>query len=86
MDEKLRKIADDQANMKECEKNMKLELASMQNKAEARENDKARGKGATLTSRRDFSNLPKYSGKHDEFDEWKVKMVTFLSGKMNSRN
>ena len=34
-----------------------------------------------MTSRRDFSFLPKYGGKHEEFDEWKFKMVTFLSEK-----
>ena len=60
---------------------MNVEFAFVKNKTEAqtRENDKAKVKGVTMTSRRDFSNLPKYSGKHDEFDEWKFKMVTFLS-------
>ena len=32
-----------------------------------------------MTSRRDFSSLPKYGGKHEEFEEWKFKMMTFLS-------
>ena len=32
-----------------------------------------------MTSRRDFPSLPKYGGKHEEFEDWKFTMVAFLS-------
>ena len=32
-----------------------------------------------LTTKRNFGFLPKYSGKHEEYDDWKLKMSTFLS-------
>ena len=33
----------------------------------------------TMTTRNNFRYLPKYNGKHEEFDDWKFKMRTFLS-------
>ena len=45
-----------------------------------KDDEKAKDKKpVAMTSRRDFSFLPKYAGKHEDFDEWKFKMSTFLS-------
>ena len=46
----------------------------------------AEGKGKDqkkrmMASRRDFPYLPKYGGKHEEFEDWKFKVKTFLREK-----
>ena len=37
------------------------------------------GKKSSLTTKRNFMNMPEYSGKHDDFDDWNCKMSTFHS-------
>ena len=41
--------------------------------------DQPEQKKFCLTTKRSFSNLPKYTGKHEDFDDWKFKLTTFLS-------
>ena len=37
--------------------------------------------GQSLTSRRDFSSVPKYGGKTEDYEEWAYKMKVFLGDK-----
>ena len=48
-----------------------------ENKETSKDKDKDKEK-RVMTSRRDFSYLPKYSGKHEEYEDWKFKVKTFL--------
>ena len=38
-----------------------------------------------MTNRRKFTRLPKYIGKHEDFDDWKLKMKTFLFEEIESK-
>ena len=53
---------------KDMQSNIKMEL------------DKKMEKGhQTLTSRKNFASLSKYSGKSEEYDDWKFQVATYLS-------
>ena len=54
----------------------RMEILIAQQKGGEKEKSKSK---RVMTSRRDFAFLPKYNGKHEDFDEWKFKIVTFLS-------
>ena len=43
------------------------------------EHKKREGSERCMTTRRNFSGLPKYNGKHEDYDDWKFKMRTFMS-------
>ena len=59
---------------KEWEANQSLELAKMKSQVDSGEKDKPKSKEVkNMTAR--LSDQPKYPGKHDDFDEWKFKMV-----------
>ena len=41
--------------------------------------DKEERKKYGMTTNRAFHSLPNYTGKHEDYDEWKFKLKTFLS-------
>ena len=67
-------------NLKEKVKdleNLRIQLKEFEkDKLKSKDKDKER---RVMTSRRDFSYLPKYSGKHEEFEDWKFKVKAFSS-------
>ena len=61
-------------------KELQEELRKMkESKGEDKSSEKNGKFKQTMTSRRNFNALPKYSGKHEEYDHWKFKMTNFLS-------
>ena len=38
-----------------------------------------------MTSKRNFNSLPKYNGKHEEYEDWRFKITTFLSEELEHK-
>ena len=57
-------------------KNMLKELNEQKGKEDDKDN---KGKEKrSITMRREFLYLPKYNGKHEEYDDWKFRIKTFV--------
>ena len=59
---------------------MRLSISETFRKLMDEKDTKKERKREDITSKRGFDKLPKYGGKHSEYDDWKFKMMTFLSG------
>ena len=56
---------------------MKKEISEQKGKEGDKEN---KGKEKrSITMRREFLYLPKYTGKHEQYDDWKFKIRIFLN-------
>ena len=61
-------------------KELRKELKQMKESKDKEQFEDKKGKSKqSMTDQRGFSSLPSYDGKHEEFDDWKFKMKTFLS-------
>ena len=58
---------------------MMAELAELRATAKAHEEKLKARKPDSMTKNKSFLSLPSYSGKADEYEEWKFKMGRFLS-------
>ena len=73
-------------NVKELESKssqVKIQLESLRQNIEKKFEEliekvsKPKKQKESLTTKRAFSSLPTYSGKHEEFDDWKFKLKAF---------
>ena len=75
VNEKMDKIEKDMEKMDEDVKQMNEKMKGVETKEEYKEKGGRHG----LTTKRSFSNLPSYDGRHELYDDWKFKMKTFLN-------
>ena len=72
---------DENDDPKDKLKNQLREQVNQLKEQKGKEGDKDdKGKEKkSITMRREFIYLPKYTGKHDQYDDWKFKIRTFLN-------
>ena len=58
--------------------NVGEKIKKLQEGTEARNAGKEKEK-QSLTTKRHFSSLPPYGGKHEDYEDWRFKMKTFVS-------
>ena len=67
------------SKLEDMQEQITNKIKELETKEEEIKKSKAKKDNRCLTTKRDFGFLPKYSGKHEEYDDWKFKMRTFLS-------
>ena len=66
--------------LKEIDDKVAIKIAELDKKiGEGKSKERKGKKERCLTTKRNIGFLPKYSGKHEEYDDWKFKVRTFLS-------